>query len=525
MLLDNHLGPINHPLMKSMPAKRLQWEPAPSLREQKGRTCCRHVVVDRPHDQLRQVVVRLRLKTGALVAGLLALAFLPASAGELKKIGDSVVDPAALYFTKASWGNCVNGQTFQQDALASFREYQYAAYYDSARRLCVARRRAGESAWEVIRFADYHFKGNDTHNVAVLGICPADGTIHLAFDHHGHPLHYRVSRPGVAQRPGEYKWTAELFGPVTSQLEPGKDLLRVTYPRFLRTPAGGMQFGCRIGGSGNGDKCLADYDPVTRVWSGFGAYAAGQGRYGESTSRNAYLNGLDYDRRGRLHVTWCWRETGNPMTNHDLDYAWSDDAGRTWFNDAGDKIGERGKQPITIDSPGVRVVEIPTQRGLINATTQALDSHNRIHVVTFHLPDAAPGQANWEATRKQTHYFHYWREGPGKWRRNEMDFNGSRPQLWFDAADNAYLVFVGDRFNPSPYLSIAMATAGSRWQDWKVVHREPGPFTGQPRIDRYNEPGLLSVYIQEEPKEPKSTASALRVITFEARKQGGLDEG
>ena len=158
------------------------------------------------------------LKSLVLGAGLLTLVGGPASATELNKVADSVLDPEALCLTSGTWGNCVNGQTFQQDALASFGGSQYAAYYDSARRLCVARRRAGESQWEVIRFGDYHFKGNDSHNVAVLGICPADGTIHLAFDHHGSPLHYRVSRPGVAQRPTEFKWTADLFGPITSEL-------------------------------------------------------------------------------------------------------------------------------------------------------------------------------------------------------------------------------------------------------------------------------------------------------------------
>ena len=153
-------------------------------------------------------------------------------------------------------------------------------------------------------------------------------------------------------------------------------------------------------------------------------------------------------------------------------------------------------------------------RGLINATTQSVDSRNRIHLATFHLPDDVPQQANWAATRSKAHYFHYWRDDKGEWHRNEMDFIGSRPQLWFDKKDNAYLVFVGDRFNPSPDLSIAAASAKSRWTDWKVIHREHGPFSGQPQVDRYGKPNVLSVYIQQEPKLPKGTASPLRVIDF-----------
>ena len=57
---------------------------------------------------------------------------------KIEKRADSVVDPAALYFVEPSWGNCVNGQSFQQDALTTFQGFQYATYYDAARRLCIA---------------------------------------------------------------------------------------------------------------------------------------------------------------------------------------------------------------------------------------------------------------------------------------------------------------------------------------------------------------------------------------------------
>lgn len=451
----------------------------------------------------------------------LAIAFcagaISADAATLTKVRDSVVDPEALYFIEPSWGNCVNGQSFQQDALTTFKGFQYATYYDGARRLCIARRPVESGNWEIIRFGDHHFRGNNTHNVAVLGICERDGTIHLSFDHHATPLRYRASRPGVALRPKEFSWNAELFGAITNEFEPGKPLSRVTYPRFVRTPTGGLQFGCRIGGSGNGDKCLADYDPASRTWKDFGAYVGGQGAYGASQSRNGYLNGLTYDRKGRLHVSWCWRETGNPMTNHDLGYGWSDDGGKRWFNSDGERIAARG-EPITIDSPGARIAEIQMRRGLMNAMTQAVDSRGRIHIVTFHLPDDVPEQKDWNSTRPKTRYFHYWRDDKGKWQRNEMSFNGGRPQLWFDSRDNAFLVFTGDRFNPSADLCIASATARGRWNDWKIVHRERGPFTGQPQIDRHAAANHLSVYIQEEPTPAATAFSPLRVVEFRAKR-------
>jgi hypothetical protein len=453
-----------------------------------------------------------------MLGGLALLPVLPLPGQQITKLADSIVDANALCFTQGTWGICVNGLSFQQDALTSFKGFQYATYYDSVRRLCVARKSEKTSEWAVIRFADYHFKGNDAHNVAVLGICAMDGTLHLAFDHHGHPLHYRVSRPGVALKPEKFSWASELFGGITNTLEPGRPLSRVTYPRFVRTPGGGLQFGCRIGGSGNGDECLADYDPNTGVWKDFGAYAGGKGNYLGSNSRNPYLNGLIYDARGRLHVTWCWRENPDAMSNHDLDYAFSDDGGLTWLNNAGQSIGVRGKRLLTIDSPGVRVVEFPMNRGIINSTTQAVDRRRRIHLVTFHLPDAAPAVTDWDTARRGAKFFHYWRDERGAWNRNEMDFIGSRPQLWFDTTDNAFVIFVGDRFHESPYLSIVAASARSKWTDWKLVHREAGPFMGQPQLDRYAKPGVLSVYIQEEPKTPGDTASPLHVMTLQAEK-------
>lgn len=445
---------------------------------------------------------------GWLVAG--------GQAQSLRLLDDSVVDARALIFTQGTWGVCVNGQSFQQDAVTSFNGWQYAAYYDASRQVCLARRRSYNSDWEVFRFGDHQIKGNDTHNVAVLGICPADGTIHLAFDHHGHPLRYRKSRAGVAFQPAAFDWSPQLFSATTNALEPGQPLLRVTYPRFVRTPAGGLQFACRLGGSGNGEKCLADYNPASGLWQNFGPFLGGGGNYGESTSRNAYLNGLTYDRRARLHVTWCWRETSDPMTNHDLAYAWSKDGGRTWFGNSGTVLGRRQTEVITVETTEARIVKLDMRRGLINATTQAADHRGRIHLATFHLPDGTESPANWETTRRAARFFHYWRDDRGTWRRNEMPFIGSRPQLWFDPADNAYLVFVGDRFTPSPFLSVAAASARKRWTDWRIIHEQRGPFAGQPQVDRHAPAGVLSVYIQEAAAGTNHTSSRLRVITFKA---------
>jgi hypothetical protein len=62
---------------------------------------------------------------------------------------------------------------------------------------------------------------------------------------------------------------------------------------------------------------------------------------GGNKTVNAYPQGLAFH-NGRLHLTWCWRDTPVASTCHDLCYAYSDDVGRTWFNNEGQAIAETG---------------------------------------------------------------------------------------------------------------------------------------------------------------------------------------
>ena len=57
---------------------------------------------------------------------------------------------------------------------------------------------------------------------------------------------------------------------------------------------------------------------------------------------------------------------------------------------------------LELKHQGVRVVEIPTKRGLVNATTQAIDSHGRIHVATIHLPDSVSPETDWKEPVEST---------------------------------------------------------------------------------------------------------------------------
>ena len=444
------------------------------------------------------------------------------------KTGDDVVDGKALTID-GGFGKAINGLAFQQDAVVTQGHFQYVAYYGGQRHVCLARRQLPAGAWQIIRFTDYDFKSNDAHNVISMGICPNDGTIHLAFDHHGHPLHYRVSRPGVATHPDDVTWGPALFGPVISELETGRPI-RITYPRFWPTPDGDLQFCYRQGGSGNGDRMLVDYDAEKGTWghtrqidSGDGPFADALGR---SSSRCSYPNGYGYGPGGKLHATWVWREDSQG-SNHDLMYAYSEDGGTTWRNNAGDVLTE----PAGVNSPGITVARISRQHGLMNTHGQAVDSQGRVHVVMWHCTDeslsavgSAPGAERW-GPPKARRYHHYWRERDGRWHHTELPWQaGNRPKVFIDEHDNVYVIYSTKRgsdrladghLHVAGDLVIAGATRASHWTDWRILRREEGPFVNEMLGDvaRWKAEGVLSIMVQESPSRAHE-ATALRILDY-----------
>jgi hypothetical protein len=464
-----------------------------------------------------------------LAAILVALAAAPAAANfSVNKTDDTVVDARALTIA-GSFGQAINGLSFQQEALLTHGDYQYLGYYDADRRVCLARRKLPAGEWQVVRFSDYHFKSNDAHNTISIGICAADGTIHLSWDHHVHQLKYRRSKPGVATRPEDVTWDATAFGPITNKLEPGKPI-KITYPRFIATPDGGLQFCYRRGGSGNGDRMLVDYNPKTGKWANTRQIDSGKGVFKDekatSRSRCSYPNGYNYGPKGRLHTTWVWRESAQGA-NHDLVYVYSEDGGNTWKNNAGESLD----QPPHVNSPGATVVKIHRGLGLMNTHGQAVDSQGRIHVVMWHGTEATLKEAGSEpwATRwgpaDARRYHHYFRDDDGRWLHRELPvYAGNRPKVFIDADDNAFLIYAA-RHREAPMQSevyfergdliIMAATAASKWTDWQVIHKEAGPFGNEMLGDpvRWKQSGVLSVMVQQGPSK-KHEPTPLRVLDF-----------
>ncbi len=273
------------------------------------------------------------------------------------------------------------------------RGWQYAAYWDDARQVSVARRKLPSGEWEVASLPGYQRtesgdrgKGGsisrgfgDGHEKVAMGVSP-DGVIHLAFDHHLSTLRYRTSISPVANDPGPHPWNADLFGPVADNLG-GPKIESVTYPTFSTDGKSFVLYLRLNGGSGSADSHFFDYNEgkwttgsaavgkvIDKNWSG-----------GDKTV-NAYPHGLVFH-EGRRHLTWCWRDTPEPKTSHDLCYSYSDDGGETWRNNDGKVIGITGKSFITADSPGVSVWPIPRGKRYQNGGSMTVDSAGRVHVL------------------------------------------------------------------------------------------------------------------------------------------------
>ena len=454
-------------------------------------------------------------------------------------IDDSMVEAEALNVPTGPFGTCFNGQTFQQEAVLTLNGYQYAAYYADGGVLCLARRKLTDGPWQSLRFEDYRVTHDDVHNVAALGICPGDGTIHLAYDHHVSTLHYRRSVAGLALRPETCDWDTGLFSKTTSKLT-GETLNRLTYPQFFSTPRGDLQLIYRLGTSGDGDWYLAEYSAESGEWTLLGTLFTRHGTYKTSASRCAYPNPPRYGPGHRLHITWCWRERPangirDLRTNHDLCYAWSDDYGRTWQDNDGRLVaiigtGQTGVSgSLGIDTPGVVVRRTRYLWGQMNTTTQAVDPAGRVHVINWqHRQDADAGSTDLNTWR----YYHYWRDTSGVWHTNKLPFWGRKPQIAVDAHGRAFVVYgeSDDRnyhhVDPGWRMVLVGASRESGWTDWRRLWMSSKTFVGEPLLDpvRWQQEAILSVYAQEQP-ESAGEASPLHVfdnVTSRSRIQAAV---
>lgn len=309
-------------------------------------------------------------------------------------------DPGTSEFGYAG-SSSINAVSFIRAALSTVGEQQFLAYYgrhatDAAHpdnnKLVFARRGVGATRWEVCRTPFTANAITDGHDVVSFGI-DGDGFLHASWGMHGDPFHYARTTNAVTGA-GPIGFAGE--SPMTGR-ENG-----VTYPQFLPLPGGDLLYLFREGSSGNGDLFLNRYDRAGRRWFNLHTNATTHVTFikgtGWTPNYNAYWNMPSLDAAGRLFLTWTWRynsdspagETGY-QTNHDLDYAWSPDAGLTWRRADGTPyalpINERGENGNT-NSLAERVLAIPEGWSLINQAGQCLDGSGQPVIAAWWAPGA-----------------------------------------------------------------------------------------------------------------------------------------
>lgn len=464
-----------------------------------------------------------------------------------------VTNNACLMPNGSTYGRAINGIAFQTDILRTFNGYQYTAWYDTvgtAQTVWLARRTITNTSvgpWELFNTGATFSNGDESawnaHCVIALGIAPEDGTLHFAWDHHGHPLRYRRSLPGLCTTNLAAWGTGGMLLPEQNWLvTSGQTITSVTYPRFFNSPAGKLVFTYRTGSTSAGDHWLQNYLPATTSWSARWKIEAKEGTYngvlkngvtGTSTSRNAYENGYDFGPDGTLHHTWTFREAAD-AANHDICYAYSPDGGVTWLNNAGLVIADTTTNgAIRVDSPGIIVKVLDGRQRLINQQGQCVDNEGRVHVLALHRRvepgfEWNPGESNNQFSTAQTAYYHYFRDPVTRvWSQRQIPPAvygvGSRPAIGFDAAGNVYGVFLsyppGTDAVPgyrNGQLVIASASKVSQYTDWEIVQVLPADFNGEPRLDqpRLQANNILSVFIQENSTTATVVGTPLHVMDF-----------
>jgi len=430
------------------------------------------------------------------------------------------ISPSVSVFAKDPNTVCrLNANAFQQDAITTFNNFQYVAYYTAAskslksvRYVTLARRAlVGVSQnWEKLVLDDYDQTTDDGHNTISIGICTGDGTIHVSFDHHCDDLRYRISAAGVALSPNSHEWTPSLFGPVRNYL-PGLGpsvFTSISYPRFVNA-ADDLIFEARTGKAGAGSDMMFLYSPEKQAYTARGTYLVG-------INNNPYPNGLSFA-NGRLHVSWTYRDfvayegaddadnsahkaqagPNGPENNFDLNYAYSDDRGQTWCNSSGETIASLGGTPA-VSEPGISpsakniaVQKIPKHSGIMNQESQCIGPvTGDFHVLNR---DNTSGTEQWR---------HYLRDAvTGEWTSTAIpDFvpteTGSRGCIASDTTgENIYVLLPGNT-DTSLTLMRRRKMDGTGYSDFDVLWSGE-EYDGEPNVDRARlseGDGILSVF-------------------------------
>lgn len=282
-------------------------------------------------------------------------------------------------------------------AVVTAAPWQYVAYYDRDRRMTVAQRKLGESAWK--RQVLGSTLGWDSHNYVTLTV-DKEGLLHVSGNMHVNPLvYFRTEKPHD-------------IATFRSNAMTGEREQRVTYPLFFTLADGTLLFNYRDGRSGEGDTLWNRWLPKERKWVSHMATPLFDGEKEMSSYPGAPVAGPD----GFYHMVWVWRDTSDASTCHDLSYAKTKDF-VTWYD-----IQEKTLSlPLRPGTGGVKVDPIPVKGGIVNGAGKVgFDAKGGIMVSYFKYDEkgksqvyvAIPSAGGWQS-RKVTDWDYRWDFGGG----------------------------------------------------------------------------------------------------------------
>lgn len=258
--------------------------------------------------------------------------------------------------------NSVNTVIFRNQALCSYKDYQFVAYYNDKGQMVLGSRKRKDKKWKLVT-TPYIGNVKDAHNSISMAV-DAKGYLHVSWDQHNTPLRYAKSKSPLSLTLSE------------PQSMTGKQEQKVTYPEFQNLADGSLLFLYRSGASGKGNLVVNRYDPETRQWKQLHQNLIdGQG------IRSAYWQ-THVDQNG-IHLSWVWRETWDVKSNHDIAYMISKDGGYTWQDIDGHVLN----LPITMASAPY-AWRVGENSNLINQTSMTTDAYGNPYIATYWKADS-----------------------------------------------------------------------------------------------------------------------------------------
>ncbi|MFW0715994.1 BNR repeat-containing protein [Pedobacter sp. N23S346] len=375
--------------------------------------------------------------------------------------------------------NSVNTVIFRKNSLVTFKDIQYAAYYDRDEYLVLAKRKLNSNTWETLK-SNYKGDAADAHK-SISIMVDGKGILHVAWSQHNNNLNYAHSITSGSLMLSEKK----------SMLAEREN--KVSYPEFYKLANGDLLFLYRDGGSGNGNLMINRYSLNTKKWSRIqNNLIDGEGK------RNAYWQ-VAIDLAGIIHISWVWRESPDVASNHDLCYAKSADGGVTWQKSDGQKY----QLPINAENAEY-ALKIPQKSELINQTSMFADATGKVFIASY-----------WRDEHDQIPQYHLVYKTNGNWQVNNLNFRKTafslsgggtkripiaRPQIivWKAAGNYAAgLIFRDEERGGKASIALSNNIQSNNWNIKDLTEKSVGDWEPSYDTELWKNRKVLSLFLQE----------------------------